>query len=160
LRGDGPLRRHDSVEGMARERDTVLVVEDDAPIAKVVCGLLGQRGIDTIWAASGVEAVRELEARPVDLVLSHIRMPEMGGRALRDQVTRRFPDLPSVLVTAQGWIALAVEAMKRGAADFVQKPFDRDELAFVVEKALEASRKERSGPPPLPAEGGRHGFIG
>ncbi len=143
---------------MARDRDTILVVEDDAAIAKVVCGLLAQRGFEAVWAASGAHAVRELEARPVDLVLSDVRMPEMDGMQLLDHVLARHADLPVVLVTAHGSIALAVEAMKRGAADFVQKPFERDELVFVVEKALAASRAERTAPPAITSR--EHGLVG
>jgi DNA-binding NtrC family response regulator len=127
--------------------DAVLVVEDDAAIAKVVCALLGQHGLETKWAASGEEAVKALEAGAFDVVLSDVRMPGMDGMAVLDHVRTRFPGLPVVLVTAHGSVALAVDAMKRGAADFVQKPFDKDELTFVIDKALEASRHEREAVP-------------
>jgi DNA-binding NtrC family response regulator len=130
-------------------KDAVLVVDDDAAIGKVLCALLAQRGLETKWAASGEEAVTELEARPWDLVLSDVRMPGMDGMALLDHVGEKFPGLPVVLLTAHGSVALAVEAMKRGAADFVQKPFEKDEIAFVVTKALEGSRAKREDVPPV-----------
>jgi DNA-binding NtrC family response regulator len=126
---------------MGGTRDTVLVVDDDEPIAKVLCALLAKRGLDTVWAASGEDALAVLEARPVDVILSDVRMPGMDGVALLEHVGGRFPDLPVVLMTAHGSIALAVDAMKRGAADFVQKPFDREEIGFVVDKALERARR-------------------
>jgi DNA-binding NtrC family response regulator len=141
-------------------RDTVLVVEDDGAIAKVICGLLGQRGLDTVWAGSGKAAVTELESRPFDVVLSDVRMPGMDGMALLDHVIARYPELPIVLVTAHGSIALAVEAMKRGATDFVQKPFDKDEIGFVIDKALEASRRARAAPPALVPPLAPHGLVG
>src|SRR5262245_10253956 len=112
--------------------EAVLVVEDDAAIAKVVCALLSQHGLDPIWVASAEAAVEALEKRPFDVVLSDVKLPGMDGLALLDHVTAKHPELPIVLVTAHGSIALAVDAMKRGATDFVQKPFDRDELAFVI----------------------------
>ena len=123
------------------------MVEDDAAIAKVVTVLLRQRGLEVTWAPSAEDAVKELEKRPFDVVLSDVRMPGMDGMALLDHVRAKTPDLPVVLVTAHGSVALAVEAMKRGAADFVQKPFDKEELAFVVEKALQASRRDRAAVP-------------
>lgn len=146
---------------MKDSSDSVLVVEDDAAIAKVVCALLGQRGLETRWVPSGEDAVKALAARPFDVVLSDVRMPGgMDGMAVLDHVTATYPEVPVVLVTAHGSIALAVEAMKRGAADFVQKPFDKDELGFVIDKALTKSRPERMAPAALDDAAAAHGFIG
>ncbi len=140
---------------MVRVPEAVLVVEDDSAIAKVVCALLRQRGLDVAWAPSGEDALKELEARPFDAVLSDIRMPGIDGMVLLDHVRARHPDVPVVLVTAHASVALAVEAMKRGAADFVQKPFDKDELWFVMDKALASSRGVRAAvPPPLLEDSG------
>jgi DNA-binding NtrC family response regulator len=130
-------------------KDAVLVVDDDAAIGKVLCALLEQRGLETKWVGSGEDAVTELDARPYDLVLSDVRMPGMDGLALLDHVGSKFPALPVVLLTAHGSVALAVEAMKRGAADFVQKPFEKEEIGFVVTKALEGSRSKREDVPPV-----------
>ena len=127
--------------------DAVLIVEDDAAIAKVVRGLLEQRGWATAWAETAEDGLRQLEKRAFDLVLSDVRLPGMDGVALLDRVRAGFPELPVILVTAHGSVALAVDAMKRGAADFVQKPFERDELIFCIEKALAASRTRRAAPP-------------
>jgi DNA-binding NtrC family response regulator len=138
-------------------KDAVLVVDDDAAIGKVLCALLEQRGLETKWASSGEDAVKELDARPWDLVLSDVRMPGMDGMALLDHVGSKFPGLPVVLLTAHGSVALAVEAMKRGAADFVQKPFEKDEIGFVVTKALEGSRSKRDAVPPLVSD---RSFVG
>jgi DNA-binding NtrC family response regulator len=133
---------------MANVSDAVLVVDDDVAIGKVLVALLQQRGHEAVHVPSAEEAIRALDARPYDVVLSDIRMPGMDGMGLLDHVAARFPGLPVVLITAHGSVALAVEAMKRGAADFVQKPFDKDEIAFVVEKALASSKRERNAVPP------------
>jgi DNA-binding NtrC family response regulator len=132
-----------------------------------VGALRGQRGLETTWVSSGEAAVKELAARPFDVVLSDVRMPGgMDGMAVLDHVTAKYPEVPVVLVTAHGSVALAVEAMKRGAADFVQKPFDKDELGFVIDKALAKSRADRTAAPPAaPAPddspaADEHGFIG
>jgi DNA-binding NtrC family response regulator len=133
---------------MSNPSDSVLVVDDDTAIGRVLVALLGQRGLEAHHVPSAAEAVRALDSRPYDVVLSDVRMPGMDGMALLDHVGARFPGLPVVLITAHGSVALAVEAMKRGAADFVQKPFDRDEIGFVIEKALASSRRERVEAPP------------
>ena len=143
---------------MANASDAVLVVDDDPAIGKVLVALLEQRGHEATHVPSAEEAARALDARPYDVVLSDVRMPGMDGLALLDHVSARFPGLPVVLITAHGSVALAVEAMKRGAADFVQKPFDKDEIAFVIEKALASSRRERTAVP-APMLGDRS-FIG
>ena len=69
----------------------MLVVEDDAAIAKVVRALLGQRGLETTWAGSAEDARKQLDARPFNVVLSDIRLPGMDGMALLDRVTARYP---------------------------------------------------------------------
>jgi len=135
---------------MANASDAVLVVDDDVAIGKVLVALLEQRGREATHVPSAEEAIRALDTRPYDVVLSDVRMPGMDGMGLLDHVSARFPGLPVVLVTAHGSVALAVEAMKRGAADFVQKPFDKDEIAFVIEKALASSRRARTAVPPSP----------
>jgi DNA-binding NtrC family response regulator len=127
--------------------DSVLVVDDDVAIGKVLVALLVQKGLEAVHVASAEDAVRTLDARPFDLVLSDVRMPGMDGLALLDHVRARHEGLPVVLITAHGSVALAVDAMKRGAADFVQKPFEKEEIGFVVQKALAASRALRTSPP-------------
>jgi DNA-binding NtrC family response regulator len=132
---------------MGNARDAVLVVDDDVAIGRVLVALLEQRGLEARHVPSAEDAVRELEAGPWDLVLSDVRMPGMDGVALLEHIGAKYPGLPVVLMTAHGSVALAVDAMKRGAADFVQKPFDKDEIGFVVEKALAGSRRARTQAP-------------
>jgi DNA-binding NtrC family response regulator len=144
---------------MSNPSDAVLVVDDDEAIGRVLVALLEQRGLEAKHVPSAEEALRVLEARPYDVILSDVRMPGMDGMALLDHVGGRFPGLPVVLITAHGSVALAVEAMKRGAADFVQKPFDKDEIGFVIEKALASSHRERADVPP-PSTGGERSFVG
>ncbi len=140
--------------------ECVLVVDDDVAIGRVLVALLEQRGWSATHVASAEEAVKVLDARAIDIVLSDIRMPGMDGLGLLDHVSARFVGLPVVLLTAHGSVALAVDAMKRGAADFVQKPFERDEIAYVVEKALASSRRARSAiPAPTPMASGK-AFVG
>jgi DNA-binding NtrC family response regulator len=138
--------------------DAILVVDDDVAIGKVLVALLRQRGLDAVHVDSAEAAVKALEARPFDVVLSDVRMPGMDGMGLLDHAQAHFPGLPVVLITAHGSVALAVEAMKRGATDFVQKPFDKDEIGFVIEKALASSHRERAEAPALTS--GDRSFVG
>jgi DNA-binding NtrC family response regulator len=127
--------------------ESILVIDDDAAIGRVLVALLRQRGLDARWVASAEEGLKELAARPVDVVLSDVRMPGMDGMGLLDEVSRCYPEVPVVLLTAHGSVALAVEAMKRGAADFVQKPFEREEVLHAVDRAIARSTKARADVP-------------
>jgi two-component system response regulator AtoC len=136
---------------LSSSAQTVLVVDDDPSIGTVLHALLRQDGIDAEVAHSGAQALSRLEARPFDALITDLRMDGVDGMELLRRVVDRWPDVPVVLITAHGTVPLAVEAMKRGAADFVQKPFDRDEILYVVRKALSAvahaEERERAGSP-------------
>ncbi|HET7544158.1 MAG TPA: sigma-54 dependent transcriptional regulator [Polyangiaceae bacterium] len=114
----------------------VLLVDDDAAITTVLGSLLKQEGMAVTCAASGAEALAALTKHPVDLVVTDLRMPGMDGMTLLRRIAQSYPDLPVVVLSAHGTVPLAVDAMKAGAADFLTKPFDRDEVVFVLEKAL------------------------
>ena len=128
----------------------VLVVDDDSAIRKVLSSLLSQAGIRSFEAASGEHALALLDSQPVDVVLTDLRMPGMGGMALLTRIAGSWPGMPVIVLTAHGTIQLAVETMKSGAADFIVKPFDRDEVLFVVRKALASAG--RSEHPALAAD--------
>jgi two-component system response regulator AtoC len=130
---------------------TVLVVDDDPAVLAIFSRLLAQDGIEALEARSGAAALALLEDRAVDAVVSDVRMPGMDGMQLLGEVHARWPELPVLMLTAHGTVALAVEAMKAGAADFLLKPVDRAELLHAVRKALAAAKPE---PPPLPRAGG------
>jgi two-component system response regulator AtoC len=128
-------------------KGNVLLVDDDVAVAKVLGALLAQAGLTVHTAANGQEALALLGGKPIDVVVSDVRMPGMGGMELLAEVGRLWPDVPVILLTAHGTVPLAVEAMKAGAADFVLKPFDREEVLFSIRKALlRASREEARAP--------------
>ena len=114
----------------------VLVVDDNEALAMVLSGLLAQAGIPSRYVTRGEDALAELERAPIDAIVSDLRMPGIDGFRLLDEVSKRAPDIPVVLITAHGSVPLAVEAMKAGAADFLLKPFDREEVIFTVKKAI------------------------
>jgi two-component system response regulator AtoC len=112
-------------------------VDDDAPVGEILGAQLRQAGYDCQVVTSGAQALEALERRPFAMVLSDLQMPRMDGRALLAEIGARWPHVPVALVSAYGTVSVAVEAMKAGAVDFVQKPFDRAELLYVVGKVLE-----------------------
>ncbi|WP_394835282.1 sigma-54 dependent transcriptional regulator [Pendulispora rubella] len=133
---------------------SVLVVEDDIAVGKVLTALLEHDGFQVHHATSGEEALGLLEARAFDVVISDVRMPGMSGMDLLGRLQVAFPELPVILLTAHGSVPLAVEAMKAGARDFLLKPFQREEILFVVEKALAHAKPDAGRAPPLTAETG------
>ena len=114
----------------------ILVVDDEASQRTVLAGFLKKRGFSVVVAGSAEEALRAASS-PLDLVLSDLRMPGMSGLDLIKELRRINPDLQVVLMTAFGTVASAVEAMKHGAADYLTKPVDLDELEVIVTRSLE-----------------------
>jgi DNA-binding NtrC family response regulator len=115
----------------------VLVADDEEAQRKVLAGFLKKRGFAVETAANVEQALSIAEARTIDLVLTDLRMPGGGGIALLDGLKRLNPEIPVVVITAFGTVASAVDAMKRGAADYLTKPVDLEELEVLVTRTLE-----------------------
>jgi DNA-binding NtrC family response regulator len=122
----------------------ILIVEDEAAIRLALSGLLRREGYEVAQAERGDAALQALASDAFDLVLTDLAL---GAGATGMDVLRRAkelrPGLPVVMITAHGSEKVAVEAMKLGAADYVPKPFDNDEIRLVVGRALERTRLER-----------------
>ena len=116
---------------------TVLLIDDDPSLRRVVEYNLREDGFAVVAAASGEEGLAAFQAQSVDLVLSDVRMSGIDGVQLLGRIKALAPEVPVVLLTAHGTIASAVEAIKLGAFDYLTKPFDRDRLKATVRKALE-----------------------
>ena len=125
-----------SVAESAPSRARVLVVEDEANQRDMLAALLARSGYEVVCAEDGSAALSRLEAERFDVVLSDQRMAGVDGLALLARLREHEPELPVVLMTAYGSVAEAVEAMRRGAADYLTKPFQREELLLVLERVL------------------------
>jgi DNA-binding NtrC family response regulator len=122
----------------------ILIVEDEAAIRLALSGVLRREGYEPEAAESGEKALARLREEVYDLVLTDLALGAgpSGMDVLR--ATRSVqPETPVVMITAHGSEKIAVEAMKAGAADYVPKPFDNDEIRLVVRRALERTRLER-----------------
>ncbi len=122
---------------MADGKPTVLIVDDDAALRTVLRAMLKQEGFHPVSATNGREALRVLESRAVDAVVTDVRMPLMDGMQLLDEARSLAPSLPIVVLTGHGDVPLAVEAVKRGATDFVLKPPDRSALVATLRRECE-----------------------
>ena len=125
-----------------RGRGRLLVADDEEPQRLMLASLLGRAGFEVDAAPDGRAALELMRNGSHDLLLTDQRMPRMDGLELLERVRKERPDLPVVLMTAYGSVSTAVEAMKRGAADYLTKPFERDELILVIEKVLRQRRLE------------------
>ncbi|RMG96981.1 MAG: sigma-54-dependent Fis family transcriptional regulator [Candidatus Dadabacteria bacterium] len=114
----------------------VLVVDDDASLRRILEYNLAEEGYAVATAASGEEALEKLDRAAFDLVVTDIKMPGMDGMDLLRRIKAEAPETQVIVVTAFGTIEMAVEAMKAGAAEYITKPFNRDELKLAVRKAL------------------------
>ena len=116
---------------------TILVVDDDTANRVTLERILVREGFVVEHAASGRNAMEQLRVHEVDLVLTDLKMPGMSGVELLRAARTLDPTIEVVLMTAYGTVEIAVEAMKEGAYDFVEKPFKRLEILTVMKKALE-----------------------
>jgi len=142
------------------KRGHVLVVDDDASMRKVLGALLENAGWTTTRAATGEEALDLVRAADPDVVISDLKMPGMDGLELLGQLRSSYPEIPVVLITAHGSVDVAVQAMKRGAHDFLTKPFDKEQVLAIVDAAsgqAESGRADFQGPL---VSGARCGIIG
>jgi DNA-binding NtrC family response regulator len=119
---------------------SILIVDDEPDMRWVLQRAFQEQGYDVVAAADGNEALAALGQRSFDVVLTDLNMPNLGGVELLAQVQRTDPELPVVLLTAIDRIELAVTAMKQGAFDYLQKPFDRERLLVTVARAAEQRR--------------------
>ena len=117
----------------------ILVVEDEEVMRDVLGSVLGGEGYSVRFAATGPDAIAELRESPVDAVILDLMLPGMSGLEVLDLMKKTDPDLPILMLTAQASIETAIAAMKKGAFDYVTKPFKHDELLIVLQKALQQS---------------------
>ncbi len=118
----------------------LLIVEDEAPLREVVAERLADNGYDVVQAANGEEALERLAEFAFDIIVTDLRLPGVDGGKVLEAAVARYPEIIGIVVTGYGTVKDAVEAIKRGAADFVTKPFQFDELLHALESALEQQR--------------------
>jgi len=125
-------------------RASILVVDDEPEIRHSLQGVLEDEGLEVRTASTGAEALRSCEEDLPDLVLLDLRLPDLDGLEVLGRLKALYPGLPVVIISAYGTIDLAVQAVKGGAFDFIEKPFPSvDKVMLTVNHALRVSRLEQ-----------------
>ncbi|HLT36391.1 MAG TPA: sigma-54 dependent transcriptional regulator [Enhygromyxa sp.] len=121
----------------------ILVVDDEEPMRHMLELLLRRAGFEVRSAADGDAALAIVGSEPIDVVLSDVRMPGLDGLTLAERLSAEHPEVTLVMMSAFGTVALALEAMQRGAYDYISKPFKQDEVILTLRKAEERLRLRR-----------------
>jgi len=120
--------------------ETILIVDDEKNYPRILSAVLEEEGFETLTANGGHEALDILGNADIDLVLTDMKMPAMDGIELLEQIKSRDIDIPVIMMTAYGTVEKAVEAMQKGAYNYILKPFDNERLILYVGKAIAMSR--------------------
>ena len=124
--------------------ERVLIVDDDEALRESLELVLASEGYSVVAASCGTQALEQIEEHPVDVVLCDLRMPGIDGFELMPQIGRQLPGVPIVMMSAYGTEDLAVEAMRRGAYDYVAKPFQPTEVVLTLRKAHEREKLRKA----------------
>ena len=140
--------------------EKILVVDDELNMRLVLKALLNKEGYDVATASDGVEALKVLKSGGVEVVVTDLKMPKLDGVGLLERVIRDYPSMPVIIITAHGTIATAVDALKKGAFDYITKPFERDELKNIIHKAIRTRKLNEEELLVSPDDIDRQGIIG
>src|SRR5574338_1031307 len=122
----------------------ILVADDEQTLRRVLAALLRRNGHDVVQAGSGVEAIERLS--DVDVVITDLRMPGADGMEVLRTASRNFPHVPVIMITAYGSVGQAVEAIKAGAFDYIEKPFEQEAIRIIIEKAIGQAAANKLAP--------------
>lgn len=137
-----PTRR--KTANMNRQKENILVVDDESVARKVVQRNLTSKDYHVITVPSVAAAIQVLDTTPIDLVITDLKMPKVGGIDLIRHVRANFEDTAVIMITGYASIETAVEAVKEGAEDYLPKPFTDEELFATVQNALDRLHARRS----------------
>lgn len=119
---------------------TLLIIDDEKSIRKTLTEILSFEGYKIEEAADGEEGLKKFKEKTFDAVLCDIKMPKIDGMEFLQKATEAAPDVPVIMISGHGNIETAVEAVKRGAYDFIQKPPDLNRLLVTIRNAMERNK--------------------
>ena len=128
---------------MLPEKKQVLIVDDEPNLRKILAAQLSRDGYDVMTAEDGEQGLAALRDHHIDLVVTDLKMPRMDGMELLSRIGELPQKMAVVMLTAQGSIESAVEAMRMGAYDYITKPFKVDELQLSIQRALDHQHDRR-----------------
>ncbi|MDI6032258.1 sigma-54 dependent transcriptional regulator [Flavobacterium sp. LB2P84] len=122
----------------------ILLIEDDVAFCKLLEKFLIKKSYDVTAAFSGAEAKSKIKSNEFDLVITDLRLPDSDGIALMSEIKLTHPNVPIILMTGYSDVSTAVKAIKNGAADYISKPFNPEEVLLVITNALQISNNTES----------------
>jgi signal transduction histidine kinase len=128
---------------MEEKRYSVLVIDDEESMRDSCCLILAKEGFETDSAENGESGLAKLDESQPDFVLIDLKMPGIGGLEVLDRVKKVDPDIIPIVITGYATVGSAVEAMKRGAYDFLPKPFTPEELRLIIRRGIERKRLQQ-----------------
>jgi two-component system, NtrC family, response regulator AtoC len=129
------------------ERARILVADDEPNLRRVLTAMLRRDGHDVVLATDGNEAIELISPQSdVDVVITDLRMPTVDGMEVLRHAARTAPQVPVIMITAYGSVGQAVEAIKAGAFDYIEKPFEQDQIRTIVAKAVNQAIANRAAP--------------
>ncbi|MCX7983203.1 MAG: sigma-54 dependent transcriptional regulator [Syntrophales bacterium] len=143
-----------------REMARILIVDDELNMRLVLSAMLKKEGYSVFTASDGIEALEVIKKEPVDVVVTDLKMPRLDGMGLLEKVANNYPALPVIIITAHGTVATAVDALKKGAFDYITKPFEQDDLKNVILKAVKTRSCNQEEVQLNREELSRYGIIG
>ncbi|MDR2862129.1 MAG: sigma-54 dependent transcriptional regulator [Syntrophobacterales bacterium] len=114
----------------------ILIVDDELNMRLVIKAMLTKAGYDVFVAEDGLKAIGILKEADISVIVTDLKMPRLDGMGLLERVTKEYPAIPVIIITAYGTVTTAVGALKNGAFDYVTKPFDQDDLRNIIKKAV------------------------
>ncbi len=114
----------------------ILIVDDEVNMRLVLKAMLKKEGYEVETAADGMEALALLRHHDITACVTDLKMPKLDGMGLLNRMVEEYPSIPVIIITAHGTVATAVDALKKGAFDYITKPFDQEELKNVISKAV------------------------
>jgi DNA-binding NtrC family response regulator len=121
----------------------LLIVDDDEISREILREAIDQEGVEIDLASDGIDALEILTRKPFDILITDLNMPRMDGLTLLREARQRFPLLLAIVITGYGSLESAIEALRHGAYDYVQKPFKMEEMAITTRNAVQTVQMVR-----------------
>ena len=138
----------------------ILIVDDEFNMRVVLEALLKKEGYEVSTASDGVEALKILAEEEVSVVVTDLKMPKLDGMGLLDRIMENYPSIPVIMITAHGTVSNAVDALKKGAFDYITKPFEQADLKHVIAKAVKTSALSEEEILPGTRDSDWYGIVG
>jgi YesN/AraC family two-component response regulator len=115
----------------------VLIVDDDQICREILADALGTLGVEVSLAGDGIEGLEKLAVEPFDILITDLNMPRMDGLKLLQEAREHYPHILTIIITGYGSLESAIEAIRTGTYDYIQKPFKIEEIQIVTRNAIE-----------------------